>query len=204
MSKRQVWAPKIFTPLGFVKTDILNGRKALDIGCGQKKLPGAVGLDILKNSQADIVHDISDIPWPLENNSFDIVLANNIIEHVDDVLGVLGEIHRVSKPGARIVIQVPYFRAPQMFTDPTHKRFFTSFSMDYVVNGTKLSEYNYVPFRFKKIGFWYGYPHPSKNFIKRFIKNLLFRNHGFYDKYLSLLFSVPCLTWELEVLKGET
>jgi len=196
-----LWAPKIFTKDGFVKENILGDKKALDVGCGQKKLPGAIGIDVLKDSKADIIHDISRFPWPIGDNSFDLVLANNVIEHMEDVLGVLGEIHRVSKLGARIIIQVPYFRSPKMFTDPTHKCFFTSFSMDYFVEGTDLSRYKYVPYRFKKIDFWYGYPQKSNNFIKNFVKKIFLHSHSFYDKYLSLIFPVECLTWELEVIK---
>src|SRR3989344_8817342 len=36
------WAPRIYTPSGFVREDILAGIRALDLGCGTKKLPGSV------------------------------------------------------------------------------------------------------------------------------------------------------------------
>ena len=42
-----LWTPRIYTKTGFVKEDILDGKKALDIGCGDRKLPGAVGIDRL-------------------------------------------------------------------------------------------------------------------------------------------------------------
>jgi len=195
------WAKKIYTLSGFAKEDILEGRKALDVGCGQRKLKGAVGLDIISDSQADVFYDIQKTPWPLEKDSFDLILLNHVLEHSDDVLKILNEVHRVLKPGGRAVIQVPYFRSNAAFADPTHKHFFNSFSLDYMTEGTKLSGYKYTDSLFRKIGFWYGWPHKSKNPFRQAIKNFVQKNPGLYDQYLSLIFPTLCLTWELEVIK---
>tara|TARA_Y100000031_G_scaffold3242_1_gene3998 strand:- start:21112 stop:21705 length:594 start_codon:yes stop_codon:yes gene_type:complete len=195
------WTHHIYTPLGFVKENILGNSRALDIGCGQRKLPGAFGIDIIENSQADLVHDLKNTPWPIESNSFDIVLINHVLEHVDDVVGFLSEVWRVTKTDGHIVIQVPYFRSTDAYADPTHRRFFTSRSLDYFLEGTGLSEYNYVPFRFRKVGFWYGWPQKSRNPIKRLFKLFIHRYPNLYDQYLSLLFPIQCVTWELEVRK---
>lgn len=43
-----------------------------------------------------------------ENDYFDIVIANHIMEHIDDDQTALSEIFRVLKPGGRAVLQVPY------------------------------------------------------------------------------------------------
>ncbi len=37
----------------------------LDVGCGVKKWPGATGLDISADTEADIVHDLNAFPYPL-------------------------------------------------------------------------------------------------------------------------------------------
>jgi len=193
--------PKIYTPHGFVKENIFPGKKVLDVGCGQRKLPGSVGIDIVEDSAADVIHDISQIPWPFEDNTFDVILIQHTLEHADDVLETLGEMHRIAKPGAHIIIQVPYFRSVDAFVDPTHAHFFTSHSLDYFFTDTKLSEYRYISFRFKKLGFWYGWPHHSKNPARELVKVLASKYPNFYDQYLSLLFPVKCLTWEIEVVK---
>ena len=39
----------------------------LDVGCGNNKIPGAVGIDLVAGTQADIVHDLNTTPWPLES-----------------------------------------------------------------------------------------------------------------------------------------
>ena len=52
--------------------------------------------------------DTCDLPF--ENERFGVVLATDIIEHVDDDLCALKEIRRVLKPGGHAVITVPAFK----------------------------------------------------------------------------------------------
>ena len=198
---QHLWVPEIYTSLGFVKENIFSSMKVLDVGCGQRKLPGAIGMDIVKNSRADIVHDMNRSPWPFSDGELDLVFMNHALEHADDILQILGEAWRVTKSGGRLVIQVPHFRAVDAFVDPTHRHFFASYSMDYFLDGTKLSDYNYVDFKFKKLGFWYGWPHPSKNPVRQMIKTFIHHYPIFYDQYLSLLLPTECITWELEVVQ---
>ena len=193
--------PQIYTSSGLTKKNILENKRVLDIGCGNRKLPGATGIDIVKSPQVDILHDLSQFPWPIQDNEFEVLFLSHALEHMEDLLKTMAEIHRISRAGARVIIQVPYFRSTDAYTDPTHRHFFTSQSLDYFIQGTECSEYNYVPVRFKRIGFWYGWPHPSRNLLRNLIKNLARRFPRFYDQYFSLFLPVECLTWELEVLK---
>ncbi|MDB5237312.1 MAG: hypothetical protein JWL88_414 [Parcubacteria group bacterium] len=201
MSVKEPWTTRIYTPNGFVQENILNEAKALDLGCGNRKLPGAVGADCLALPAVDVVHDLAAFPWPFRDNEYDLVFANHFMEHADDVLQTLGEIHRILAPGGRIVMQVPYFRAVDAFTDPTHRHYYTSSTLDYVTEGSGLAAYSYTPFTFKRIGLWHGWPHPSRNPLVRMFKKWLLSDLARYDQYLSLLFPVQCLTWELEVTK---
>ena len=196
--------PTIYTPDGLVKHNILEGKKALDVGCGSRKLPGAVGIDILKIPGVDIVHDLSIFPWPLPENEFDVIFMSHCLEHVDDLLKTLAEINRISRRGAHIIIQVPYFRSTDAFTDPTHRHFFTSHSLDYFCEGESITTdcgASYVPFRSRKLRAWYAWPGVSHNPLRQFLKAFMHRYPQFYDQYLSLLVPVASLTWELEVIK---
>jgi SAM-dependent methyltransferase len=196
--------PKIYTPDGLVKHNILEGKRALDVGCGSRKLPGAVGIDVLRMPEVDIVYDLSIFPWPLGENEFDVIFMSHCLEHMDDLLKTLSEIHRISRSGAHIIIQVPYFRSTDAYTDPTHRHFFTSHSLDYFCEGEKISDdcgASYVPFRFRKLGFWYGWPRGSRNPVRQFLKPFMHRYPQFYEQYLSLLIPVANITWELEVIK---
>jgi len=46
---------------------------------------------------------------PYENNTFDLVTGLDVVEHLDDDLAGLREMHRVLKPGGHILLFVPAF-----------------------------------------------------------------------------------------------
>jgi len=50
--------------------------------------------------------DIQSIPY--DDNSFDIVIANHVLEHVSDDNAALRELHRVLKPQGLAIIQTPF------------------------------------------------------------------------------------------------
>lgn len=65
--------------------------------------------------------------------SFDVVLASNILEHFEPgvAISVVEDVHRVLKPGGRLIIIQPNFRyaAKQYFDDYTHRSVFTDVSL---------------------------------------------------------------------------
>lgn len=95
----------------------------LDLGCGSRKWPGSVGLDVSPATQADIVHDLEVFPYPIEDAAFDVVLMQDVIEHVDDLYGLMAEVHRIARPGARVLLRTPHFSSMLAFSDPTHKHY---------------------------------------------------------------------------------
>lgn len=200
--KKKLWAPRIYTPQGFVRENIVADIRALELGCGGRKLPGARGVDALALPGVDVVHDLSIFPWPFEDASADLVFANHFLEHAGDIVKTLAEIHRILAPGGHLVLQVPYFRSVDAVTDPTHTHFFTARSLEYFTLGTPLARYTYAPFLFTRLGFWYGWPQVSKNLFKRLFKKFIHSHSVYYDQYLSLLFPVACLTWEFEKEAG--
>lgn len=94
--------------------------KTLDIGCGRPcetmrdqaflrflKRPGAVGIDI-KPSLGPYEFKIGDIQaLPFPDNSFDAIVAGEVIEHVDDPDKALQEIRRVLRPNGALVASTP-------------------------------------------------------------------------------------------------
>jgi len=195
-------ALQIYTKNGVTKENIFPGKKVLHIGCGNSKLCGAIGVDKLSFPAVDVVHDLESSPWPFKDGSVDIFFAHSVLGHLDSVVDFFNEVQRVGKNGSRIIISTPYFRSVDNFSDPTIKHFFTSFSMDYFCDmDSHLSGYGYAKHKLTKIGFWYGWPLPSKNPLTRLFKALIQRFPRFYDQYLSLIIPVKIVTWELEVRK---
>jgi len=66
--------------------------------------------------------DVCDIPFP--DATFDLVMATDIIEHVDDDLRAVQEIKRVLAPGGQAIITVPAFQSLWGMQDDVsqHKR----------------------------------------------------------------------------------
>lgn len=61
----------------------------------------------LESPLADVKMDIHQIPF--SENTFDIVLCNHVLEHVQDDIQAMKEIRRVLKPGGFAILQVPFF-----------------------------------------------------------------------------------------------
>ena len=115
----------------------------LNLGCGNKILPGYVNLDKFPIPGADIVHDLEEYPYPFKANTFTEVECNMILEHIHDLVFIMKELHRISKSGALLKIKVPYFSCASNFIDPTHQRLFSYYSFDFF---TKDEEYNQFMF----------------------------------------------------------
>jgi SAM-dependent methyltransferase len=105
--------------------------KILDLGCGKRKYPKSIGIDFSPNTDADIVHDLNKYPYPFNDNAFDMVHASHILEHLDDTVKTMNEIHRICKPNAKIIIRVPHFSQAGAWANPTHRRAFATYTFDY-------------------------------------------------------------------------
>ena len=71
----------------------------------------------LNSPWADHHFDCHDVPF--DNDSFDVVMANHLLEHVEDDRRVMSEFHRVMKPEGWGVFQVPInYKDPYTAEDP--------------------------------------------------------------------------------------
>ena len=75
--------------------------KILDVGCGQNKFPGAIGIDSNPRTNADVIHDLGVVPYPFPDDEFDRIICRHVIEHVPDVMSFVSELHRITRPGGR-------------------------------------------------------------------------------------------------------
>jgi len=122
----------------------------LDLGCGRRKRSGAIGVDVDPACGADVVHDLERFPYPFDDAVADEVYLDNVIEHLDDVVATMTEVHRICRPGAMVRVDVPYFRSRWAAIDPTHRHLFTIDSFAYFDPDHPFStQYGYSPARFR-------------------------------------------------------
>ncbi|PEP85131.1 class I SAM-dependent methyltransferase [Bacillus toyonensis] len=102
-------------------------KKKLHLGCGQTILEGWINLDIMPMEGVDIIADLNQCkakPLPFEDNSVDEFFASHVLEHIQQSLDLMEELHRIAKPNATMICHVPYGSSDDAFEDPTHIRQF--------------------------------------------------------------------------------
>lgn len=61
----------------------------------------------IESPLAKVKMDLHAIPF--DDNSFDVIFCNHVLEHVADDIQCLREMHRVMKPGGWGILQIPIF-----------------------------------------------------------------------------------------------
>jgi 2-polyprenyl-3-methyl-5-hydroxy-6-metoxy-1,4-benzoquinol methylase len=134
------------------------GQRVLDVGCGYGAVAASVaarshaqvtGLDMSPENVAlartrftdpDLTFVVGKAPDQVPDARFDVVIASNVLEHVEDRIGFLHEIERRVGP-SRWLIRVPMidrdWRVPlrqelgvRHFSDPTHYTEYTRQTFD--------------------------------------------------------------------------
>jgi len=124
----------------------------LNIGCGDDIRKGWINLDIAKIQGVDVVHDINNLPLPFENESFDYVLCQDVLEHIE-YIPLLKEFYRIMKTGGILEIRVPHFTSHFNFMDPTHKKRFSILTFDFFTLNPPFQRNYYFDFHFEKINY---------------------------------------------------
>jgi 2-polyprenyl-3-methyl-5-hydroxy-6-metoxy-1,4-benzoquinol methylase len=100
------------------------GKRILDVGCGTGTMLGylarygeAQGMDAdeeaIRFCNERGVTNVQLVPageMPFEDNTFDVVTMLDVLEHIDDDRGTLGDLYRVLKPGGSLLISVPAYK----------------------------------------------------------------------------------------------
>jgi len=143
--------------------------KALLLGAGNSRvLKVAVGdmpehiftLDMDASSNPDILWNLEDKPWPIEDNDFNQIHAYEVLEHLSqqgDWQGFFddfAEIYRILKPNGYLVFSCPKPDSIWAWGDPGHRRIISEESVYFLdqdhyaeVGTTSMTDYR---------GYWKG------------------------------------------------
>ncbi|MGE5351255.1 MAG: class I SAM-dependent methyltransferase [Ignavibacteriales bacterium] len=106
--------------------------KKLNLGCGTDIRSGWVNMDCANLPGVDVIHDANSVPYPFENDCFDEILAQDVLEHID-LCKVMEELFRIMRKGGVLTIRVPHFTSRNNYIDPTHKNRFSAFTFEFFV-----------------------------------------------------------------------
>jgi SAM-dependent methyltransferase len=171
-------------------------RAIVNLGCGNNKQPGEIGVDIIDGPCVDVVADLNIYPMPFDDNSVDIVRSSHCFEHLDNLVALMEDIHRILKPGGLLEFTVPHVSNIEFFRDPTHKRPFTLGTMDYFVRETETVKYTNVEFEYisRELRFGGG----LRGFIGKTLARLSERR---YEKYYCWKYPAYEIHYALRALK---
>ncbi len=172
------------------------GWKILEVGSGPHKLfPHSTTLDNYPGCKPDILHDLNQTPYPLAADSFDLIVCLHVLEHVQNLVACVTELHRVLKPGGLLFVEVPYFSSVYFFSDPTHVHAFTTRSFDYYVEGTDVVAFGYSPARFEKVDVEIVVP--GGGWGSQTVRRWINTHHKLYEERLAFIFPRHTLRFTL-------
>jgi predicted SAM-dependent methyltransferase len=112
----------------------------LEIGCGDAahRSKKHIGLDIIDYGQEFVWNIEEGIPLP--DNSVSHIHCSHVLEHLEDLIGVINEMHRVLIPGGELYAIVPSQEHEKAYV-PSHIRVFTKWTFDFFQYESYVNEY---------------------------------------------------------------
>lgn len=123
----------------------------LELGCGPtRSRPDFITVDLANHDSVDVVGDALLVLQEIPDDSVEGVYSQHFAEHVDDLGGILREIIRVCRDGAKVTFITPHFSNSHFYSDVTHRNFFGLYTFCYLSKskvkfGRTLPDYAQIP-----------------------------------------------------------
>jgi SAM-dependent methyltransferase len=179
---------KILNPI--LQGELDAGRPVkLNLGGGLRPLQGHFLLDLVDLPGVDVQADLNEPLDKLPTGSVEAVHCRHLLEHIDNLLPLLEELHRVVRPGGEIDIRVPHFSNPYGYSDPTHVRFFGLYSFYYFADHDEQPRrkvpafYSRCRFQVKQIHIRLMHATWFDKVVRTVLQPLINRSSGWQDWY---------------------
>jgi len=94
----------------------------LYLGAGRKRLAGYVHADVEPADGIEVVHDLNSLPWPWGDDSVELTVAEDLVEHLAiNLIQFCDEAWRILMPDGELFIRTPHHRGDSSWIDPTHR-----------------------------------------------------------------------------------
>lgn len=125
---------------------------------GEVKFKNPTFLDYNASHKPDIVWDLTVLPYPIWDNSYDEIHAYEVLEHTGQqgdykfFFGQFSELWRILKPNGYLMVTCPSRHSPWAFGDPSHTRvlqiemltFLSQAEYDRQVGVTQMSDFRHI------------------------------------------------------------
>lgn len=142
--------------------------KELLIGCGSRRIKlihgkhkefqDVITLDINPDHKPDVVFDLTDLPLPFDDNTFDEIHAYEVLEHTGSqgdykfFFAQFSDFWRILKPDGILFATVPMHNSVWAWGDPSHTRTIQKESLIFLnqptytaeVGVTAISDFRYI------------------------------------------------------------
>ena len=139
----------------------------LNLGCGDDIKKGYINVDSCKLPRVDVVCNLEK-KFPFKSDSADEVIAENIIEHLNEPYKFMEEIWRVCKDNAKVLIVAPHVHNRVLDGKLPHKRpginAYTFGSLD---EGQRYNYYSKMRFKIIQIKYKLFYLHFLTSFLEK-------------------------------------
>jgi len=105
--------------------------KKLNLGCGENRQEGYIGVDKFKTPVVDVEWDLEQYPYPFADGTIDEIFTSHYIEHHHDIRKFMNECWRILKSRGKMIIVAPYWSSVRATQDPTHVNFISESTFIY-------------------------------------------------------------------------
>ncbi len=87
------------------------------------------------HTSAEINHDLTQFPWPIPDNTYDLILCQNILQHLPNTVKTMEELNRITLGGGKVFLECPHYTWFEAYRHFDHCHRFSFGSFDFFVKG---------------------------------------------------------------------